>query len=198
MDADSSGASHRDSHGSRTRRDRHVRDTGRERDRVREQEAVPYFADPVRERDRVKNLRQKSPRPTAKRVGRTRSRSNSSERSRHHRRRSRSRSGEHRRRTRSPRRRTPPPRIITVPVPVPAHEFAYGYGWPVPHPAHQFNGIYGPMAYPPRPRFGYRPMRPAFRAPPYSRPYGHQPYRYRHPFNPQSRFSYRNSWQHPN
>ncbi|XP_026847301.1 female-specific protein transformer [Drosophila persimilis] len=197
MDADSSVASHRDSHRSRTRRDVHVRDQGGERERVREQKTVPYFADPVRERDRVKNVRPKSPPSTGKRCRRTRSRSRSSDR-RRYRRRTRSRSSERRHRNRSPRRRTPPPRIITVPVPVPAHEFAYGYGWPAPHPAHQFNGIYGPLAYPPRPRFGYRPMRPSFQAAPYSRPYAHHEYRHRHPFNPQSRFSYRNSWQHPN
>jgi len=93
---------------------------------------VPYFADDVREQDRVRRLRQRSPRTTRRSSPRSRARSQSSDRESRHRRhrqrsrsrnRSRSRSSERRHRARSPHRYNPPPKIINYYVQVPAQDF---------------------------------------------------------------------------
>ncbi|XP_017081005.1 female-specific protein transformer [Drosophila eugracilis] len=184
MDADSSGAVHRDSFGSRSqsRRERENYDRPRERNQKREEPKVPYFADEAREKDRVRRLRQRSPRSTR----RTRSRSHSSERGSRHRRHrhrsrsrnhSRSRSSERRHRQRTPHRYNPPPKIINYYVQVPAQEFY---------------GTYGAYAIRPPPRYGYqRPSHPL--------PFPSATYRFRHrpPYMGAPRFSYRNEWQPP-
>ncbi|XP_016966065.1 female-specific protein transformer [Drosophila biarmipes] len=197
MDADSSGAVHRDSHGSRSqyRRERENHGRARDKERPREEHKVPYFADDVREQDRVRRLRQRSPRSTRRSSPRPRARSRSSSRcrsqssdreSRHrrHRRRSRSRnrsrsrSSERRHRQRSPHRYNPPPKIINYYVQVPAQDFY---------------GMYGTYAMGPLPRFGYQ--RPPSRPPPF--PSASHRFRHRPPFLGAPRFGYRSAWQQP-
>ncbi|XP_016924419.3 female-specific protein transformer [Drosophila suzukii] len=188
MDADSSGSVHRDSHGSRSRsrRERENNRRARDKERPREEHKVPYFADDVREQDRVRRLRQRSPRTTRRSSPRSRARSPSSDRESRHRRhrqrsrsrnRSRSRSSERRHRARSPHRYNPPPKIINYYVQVPAQDFY---------------GMYGTYAMGPPPRFGYqRPSRPP--------PFPPATYRFRHrpPFLGAPRFGYRSAWQPP-
>ncbi|KAH8363897.1 hypothetical protein KR084_000412, partial [Drosophila pseudotakahashii] len=177
---------HLDSHGSRSRSRRERENNGRprERERKREEHKVPYFADVAREQDRVRRLRQRSPRST--RRSRSRSRSHSSDRESRPRRqrprsrsrnRSRSRSSDRRHRQRSPHRYNPPPKIINYYVQVPAQDFY---------------GMYGTYAMGPPPRFGYqRPPRPP--------PFPAATYRFRHrpPFLGALRFGHRNVWQPP-
>ncbi|XP_039487699.1 female-specific protein transformer isoform X1 [Drosophila santomea] len=175
MDADSScGSDHRDSRGtsSRSRREREHHGRRSERDSKKKEHKVPYFADEVREQDRVRRLRQRSPRSSR----RTRSRSKSSDRRHRHRsrsrNRSRSRSSERRHRQRSPHRYNPQPKIINYYLQVPPQDF------------------YGMSAM--QQRYGYQRL-------PHPPPFPPAPYRFRQrqPFMGAPRFGYRNAWRPP-
>uniref|UniRef100_P11596 Female-specific protein transformer n=1 Tax=Drosophila melanogaster TaxID=7227 RepID=TRSF_DROME len=194
MDADSSGTQHRDSRGSRSRsrREREYHGRSSERDSRKKEHKIPYFADEVREQDRLRRLRQRAHQST--RRTRSRSRSQSSIRESRHRRhrqrsrsrnrsrsrsserkrrqRSRSRSSERRRRQRSPHRYNPPPKIINYYVQVPPQDF---YG---------MSGM--------QQSFGYQrlPRPPPFPPAPYR-------YRQRPPFIGVPRFGYRNAGRPP-
>ncbi|KAH8303664.1 hypothetical protein KR018_010256, partial [Drosophila ironensis] len=170
----------RDLRGREPRERDRERERDRDRDRDRDEHKVPYFADAGRERDRVRNLRQRSPRSS--RRSRSRSRSRSSERRRWNRRqsrnrsRNRSRSGSRSRyrSSRSPKRRAAsPPKIINYYV-----QGMYGTG---PY------GMAGP------PRYGYQRMP---HPPPFASSFAHS-YRQRLPYGRTPRFSYRHTWQPP-
>nr|AAO38913.1 transformer [Drosophila mauritiana] len=170
MDADSSGTEHRDSRGSRSRswREREHHGRTRERDSRKKEHKIPYFADEVREQDRIRRLRQRAHQST--RRTRSRSRSQSSDRGSRHRRhrqrsrsrnRSRSRSSERRRRQRSPDRYNPPPKIINYYVQVPPQDF---YGMSGMQQSFGYQRLPRPPPFPPAP-FRYRQRQPFMGAP---------------------------------
>nr|AAO38911.1 transformer [Drosophila sechellia] len=139
-----------------------------ERDSRKKEHKIPYFADEVREQDRIRRLRQRAHQSTRRTCSRSRSQSSDqgSRHSRHRQRsrsrnRSQSRSSERRRRQRSPHRYNPPPKIINYYVQVPPQDF---YGMSGMQQSFGYQRLPRPPPFPPAP-FRYRQRQPFMGAP---------------------------------